>query len=279
MKIGIIGLGLIGGSFGRELSSQLMVKVYGCDNNPEHVVMAQELRLIHEAKELDDLIQSSDVILVSVPVIPMIGVLRYVLDRISAHQTVIDLGSTKSEICQAVAVHPMRGRYVAAHPLAGTEFSGPEAALKGLFRDKKNIICERDKSDTDALETTLALMESVGLVTSFMNAKDHDMHMAYVSHLSHITSFTLGLTVLDMENDEKQIFNLAGTGFASTARLAKSSPVTWSAIFSQNKEHLIKAIDRYSDWLAKFREAVHTDNIQDMETYMSRANEMKRILK
>ena len=158
---------------------------------------------------------------------------------------VFDVGSTKLPICEALLNHPNRKNYVAAHPLAGTEFSGPEAAFKGLFNNAKNIICEKEKSSSASLNIALQIFESIGMTSNFMSPTEHDRHLAYVSHLSHVTSFSLGLTVLDIEKDEKQIFNLASTGFKSTSRLAKSNPDTWAAIFGKNKKYLGEALDSY----------------------------------
>ena len=226
MKITVIGLGLIGGSIAKDLKSQLNVSVCGVDSSPEHISLAIELGLVHTVATLEDALNGADIVVISVPVDKIEVLLPSVLNKIGSYTTVIDMGSTKAQICSAVSNHIHRGRFVAAHPLAGTEFSGPAAAIKGLFQNKKNIICESEKSAPDALATALRLFESIGMVTTFMSPEEHDKHLAYVSHLSHVSSFMLGLTVLDIEKDEKQIFDLAGTGFASTVRLAKSNPKT-----------------------------------------------------
>ncbi|MFZ1749209.1 MAG: prephenate dehydrogenase [Saprospiraceae bacterium] len=280
MNITVIGLGLIGGSIARDLKSQLNVVVYGVDASSEHCQMALELKLVHEVVDLKQGLQKADIIIISIPVDKIEGLLPQVLNSIHSTTTVvIDVGSTKSDICAAIRYHPQRGRFVAAHPLAGTEFSGPTAAMKGLFQNKKNIVCDRQYSDPDALDTAMRLFESIGLTTTFMTPEEHDKHLAYVSHLSHVSSFMLGLTVLDIEKDEKQIFDLAGTGFASTVRLAKSNPKTWSAIFSKNRKYLIEALDSYILHLQNFREQINTENIAATEQLMSASNEIKRILK
>jgi prephenate dehydrogenase len=173
--------------------------------------------------------------------------------------------------------HPKRGRYVAAHPLAGTEFSGPAAAHKGLFQGRKNIICEAEKSDMDALDTAIRFFESLGMTTRFMSPEDHDRHLAYVSHLSHVSSFILGQTVLDIEQDEKEIFHLAGTGFASTVRLAKSNPVTWAAIFGKNKKNLVPALDEYIQHLIQFRNHLEADELNELERVMQYSNNLRHI--
>jgi prephenate dehydrogenase len=278
MLISVIGLGLIGGSIARDLRDQMSVTVWGVDASESHAEQAMTLGLVHEIKTIDEAIEHSDIILVAVPVDKIETVLPMILDRISTTTTVIDVGSTKAEICATVDRHPNRGRFVAAHPLAGTEFSGPQAALKGLFVEKKNIICDAEKCDTVALENALKLFKSIGLNTLFMSSEEHDKHLAYVSHLSHVSSFMLGLTVLDIEQDEKQIFDLAGTGFESTVRLAKSNPKTWSAIFSKNQKYLLEALQSYIDHLENFKNQIAAKEVAEMEKLMTDSNEIKRIL-
>lgn len=279
MKITVIGLGLIGGSIAKDLKSQLNVSVCGVDSSPEHISLAIELGLVHTVATMEDALNGADIVVISVPVDKIEVLLPSVLNRIGSYTTVIDMGSTKAQICSAVSNHIHRGRFVAAHPLAGTEFSGPAAAIKGLFQNKKNIICESEKSAPDALATALRLFESIGMVTTFMSPEEHDKHLAYVSHLSHVSSFMLGLTVLDIEKDEKQIFDLAGTGFASTVRLAKSNPKTWSAIFGKNKKFLLEALDSYIAHLENFRKHIAGDNVSATEELMTASNDIKRILK
>jgi prephenate dehydrogenase len=279
MNIAIIGLGLIGGSIAKDLSSQLNVQVIGVDLNEIHQKQAMELGLVHQIMELDQAIAVSKVVIIAVPVDKIEILLPLVLSKVDDDVTVIDVGSTKAEICRIISNHPKRNRFVAAHPLAGTEFSGPTAALKGLFHGKKNIICESEKTDADALGISLKVFESLGLTTSFMSAEEHDKHLAYVSHLSHVSSFMLGLTVLDIEQDEKQIFELAGTGFASTVRLAKSNPKTWSAIFDKNKTYVLEALDSYILHLQHFRDHIAAQDTSATEQLMARSNEIKRILK
>ena len=278
MNITIIGLGLIGGSIALDLRSQLCVNVIGIDANEEHRKKALNLGLVSEVLSLEQGINKADVVVIATPVDVIESLLPQVLDMINNKTVVTDVGSTKSLICESIKDHKNRGRYVAAHPLAGTEFSGPTAALKGLYVGKKNIICDKEYSDTDAVETAQQVFKSIGLTSYFMNSREHDRHLAYVSHLSHVTSFTLGLTVLDIEKDEKQIFNLASTGFESTARLAKSNPATWAAIFDKNNDFLVEAIDGYINQLQKFKKAIASKNTYDMKTMMSEANEIKRVL-
>jgi prephenate dehydrogenase len=278
MNIAVVGLGLIGGSMARDLRSQINIKVYGVEVNADHVSLAEKLELVDGFYTLEEAEEKCDLIILAVPVGIIEKLLPKILDRISQNKIVIDLGSTKSAICSSVSDHKNRGRFVAGHPLAGTEFSGPTAALRGLFNGKKNIICESEKSDADALEHAIDLFNSVGLNTIMMNAEDHDKHLAYVSHLSHVSSFMLGLTVLNIEQDEKQIFDLASTGFESTVRLAKSNPHTWYPIFSKNKKYVSEALGSYIELLNTFKEALDTNDEDSLISYMVQANEIKRIL-
>ncbi|MFZ1791333.1 MAG: prephenate dehydrogenase [Saprospiraceae bacterium] len=278
MNISIIGLGLIGGSIARDLKSQIYVQVSGVDSNDNHCQMALDLGVVDQIISLEEAMDSSDVIIIAVPVDALQQLLPTILNQINDHQVLIDVGSTKKLICDAVRGHDKRGRFIAAHPLAGTEFSGPGAALKGLFVDKKNIVCESDLVQSDAMEIAMKIFDSLGMQTIFMDPSEHDKHLAYVSHLSHVSSFMLGMTVLDIERDEKQIFNLAGTGFASTVRLAKSNPKTWSAIFEKNNVHLSAALDQYILWLQKFKKAMDEGDRTAMESYMTSANDIKRVL-
>jgi prephenate dehydrogenase len=278
MKITIVGLGLIGGSFARDLKSQIKVRVFGVESNENHIRQATELGLVEKIIDLEEAVKISDVIILAVPVDVLEIIIPQLLNKISDEQIIIDLGSTKELICRSVENHPRRGRFVAAHPLAGTEFSGPGAALRGLFLGKKNIICEAEKMDKDVLNTAIKIFESLGLENIMMDASEHDKHLAYVSHLSHVSSFMLGMTVLEIEKDEKQILNLASTGFASTVRLAKSNPKTWSAIFDKNNKHLCNALDQYILWLQKFKSAVEKGDKKLAEAMMTKANEIKKVL-
>ena len=278
MKVGVVGLGLIGGSIARDLKAQINVTVYGVDQSADHCAKALELGLVHKIVSIGDVTLEADVIIIATPVDVIEYLLPQILDTVGPQTVVIDVGSTKSDICKIVNNHINRSQFVAAHPLAGTEFSGPESAIKGLFVDAKNIICEKEKSNSKALETAFAVFESMGMNTLFMTAEEHDRHLAYVSHLSHVTSFSLGLTVLEIEKDEKQIFNLASTGFRSTSRLAKSNPNTWKAIFGRNRKYLGEALDGYIKTLTEFRNAIEDNDIAKMEEMMTEANKIKRIL-
>jgi len=276
-KIGVIGLGLIGGSIAIDLREQGH-EVHGYDENPTHIQKAIDLGLIGEGLELEELCKQSDIVIVAIPVNLTGDMVKLVLNYIGWDTVILDTGSTKKSICESVRSHTKRGRFVACHPLAGTEHSGPKAALKGLFKDKKNIICEEHLTDEDALEIGVSVLSSLGMQSIFMDPGQHDKHMAYVSHLSHITAFTLGTTVLDIEKDQKQIFNLASTGFESTVRLAKSSPYTWSSIFADNSQHLLEALDSYMVQLQKYRDALANKDEEQLQDMISDANEIKRVL-
>ncbi len=281
MKIGVIGLGLIGGSIAKEikLRSLSTIEVFGSDKKKEHEHEAIELGLIDTVVTVDEMLSICDTLVLGIPVSAIASELSGILDKTKNNQVIIDTGSTKKDICTSVSNHPNRGRFVAAHPLAGTEFSGPSAALIDLFKGKKNIICEKDKSDEDALKTALNLFQFLGMQSVYLNPEEHDRHMAYVSHLSHVSSFTLSLAVLEIEKDEKQIFNLASTGFESTARLAKSNAKTWGPIFDANAEYLLEAIDFYMDKMSEFRNLIATNQVHEMESLMTKANDIKRVLK
>ncbi len=277
MKAGVIGIGLIGGSIARDLRA-LGNKVSGYDINTMHCEQALDLNVVDVIETPDEMARNCQVIIVAVPVKATVAVVIELLDKISWKTTILDTCSTKQTICDSLRHHPKRGRFVASHPLAGTEFSGPKAAITGLFAGKKNIICEEHLSDEDALDAAFEVLEAVKLQNLFMDPEAHDRHMAYVSHISHVSSFMLGTTVLDIEEDEKQIHNLASTGFASTVRLAKSSPETWSNIFFDNAENIVTALDSYIEHLQKFRDAIDRKDEGEMKKMMVRANEIRRVL-
>lgn len=277
MRICIIGLGLIGGSIAKECRSQGH-EVIGVEENSKHRDQAIDFGLVDACYSLQEAVEHADIFVLAVPVDYIEKLCLELLNLISWKQTIFDVGSTKKGICNVVASHPKRERFVAAHPLAGTEFSGPGAAILDLFKGKKNIICQEELSAEDAIEQSLQVFEILGMQSLFMNADDHDRHMAYVSHLSHVSAFTLSLTVLDIEKDHKQIFNLASTGFQSTVRLAKSNPETWASIFDKNSEHLSVALDRYIKHLQHFKNVIDSGDKVSSKELMQKANEIKRVL-
>jgi prephenate dehydrogenase len=237
-----------------------------------------ELGLVDEVAGLEEAVKQADLVITAIPVNAIKNVLFKVLDGISGNSIVIDTGSTKSMICKAIENHPRRKQFIAAHPLAGTENSGPDAAFSGLFSQKTNIICEREKSSDAALEGAARIFSALQLRTIFMDPVEHDKHVAYVSHLSHVSAFLLGQTVLDIEKDEKNIFNLAGSGFASTVRLAKSSPDMWAPIFEQNAEYLSQALLEYIMHLQKFQYHLMKRDVNELHRIMTSANHIRKVL-
>ena len=279
MKVTIVGLGLIGGSMGIDLrKAGLADQLVGVDLNEEHGRKAVELGLVDRIEPEDKALAEADVIILAIPVNMMSALLPQVLDTIKKNAVVIDTGSTKSMICKSVSNHVNRPQFVAAHPIAGTENSGPTAAFSGLFTAMTNIICEREKSSEAALAVAEKVFSALGMKTIFMDPEEHDKHVAYVSHLSHVSSFLLGQTVLDIEKDEKNIFNLAGSGLASTVRLAKSSPDMWAPIFEQNAEYLGQALAEYIMHLQRFHYQLMKRNTKEIYRILKEANKIRKVL-
>jgi prephenate dehydrogenase len=279
MKVTVIGLGLIGGSIAIDLrKAGIATDLVGLDLNEANVSKAIELGLVDRTETEDKALSTSDLIILAIPVNALCALLPSVLDAAKKGAVVIDAGSTKASICRAVNNHPKREQFVASHPIAGTENSGPTAAFSGLFEGKTNIICEKDKSSDEAIAKAEKVFNALGLNTIFMEAEEHDKHVAYVSHLSHVSSFLLGQTVMDIEKDEKNIFNLAGSGFASTVRLAKSSPEMWAPIFEQNLEYLSQALLEYIMHLQRFHYHLMKKDTKELHRILSKANEIRSIL-
>lgn len=278
-KICVIGVGLIGGSLAIQLhEKKLSSKLIGVDVNEENARKALELELVDEISTLDNAIDESDVIVMAIPVDSMVVQLPLILDRID-RQIVLDLGSTKSLLTDAVKLHPKRGRYVATHPMWGTEYSGPQAAVRGAFENKAVIICNAEESDTDALEWVKHMYNKIGMHLLEMEAKAHDLHAAYVSHISHITSFALANTVLEKEKEENAIFELASAGFESTVRLAKSNPAMWVPIFMQNKENVLDVLKEHIAQLSRFKESIEKEDHEYLIRLIQNANMIRRIIK
>jgi prephenate dehydrogenase len=275
----VIGLGLIGGSFAKDLrASGFASRIIGVDTNPENAQLARTIGLVDDTLPLEVAVSSAELVIVAIPVTATALVLPAILDAISPSAVVTDMGSTKHGICAAVARHARRGRFVASHPIAGTENSGPAAALSGLFRDKLGILCNLEQSDPDAVELIRRMYDIVGMRLLTMDADTHDLHVAYVSHISHITSFVLATTVLEIEKNTSTIFDLAGSGFESTVRLAKSSPDMWTPIFMQNATFVCRALDAYIRNITHFKEMIETGKHQALHTTMEQANEIRRVL-
>lgn len=253
MNIGIIGLGLIGGSFA--LSARKLIEdsvLYGEDKNDLHQKQALELKIVDQSLKPSNYYYM-DVIILAIPVNAALDKVIPLLDQINDNTLLIDVGSTKSMICKKLELHPKRNQFLATHPIAGTEFSGPSAAYETLYNGKAQILCESNKTRSDLLEWAVQWFKNMGMELQEMDPNEHDQHIAYVSHLSHISSFMLGKTVMEKEQDEKAIFDMAGSGFASTVRLAKSSPSMWTPIFEQNQENILEVLDEYITNLKEFK--------------------------
>lgn len=278
-KIYIIGVGLIGGSFALDLRDLFPeAQILGIDTNPTHIKEALDLGIINAESSVAKL-QDADMVVLTIPVDVATQVLPEVLDRISDQTIVLDMGSTKAAICASVASHSNRRNFMACHPIAGTEFSGPNAAIKGLYTGKTTIICEVEKTAFKLQEKALEIFKRLDMRIRYMEPQAHDRHIAYMSHLSHISAFMLGKTVINKEKNERDIFDMAGSGFASTVRLAKSNPVTWTSIFEQNKENILETLDEYIANLEHFKSLMKSDNFAGVFKEMENTNHIKEILK
>ncbi len=279
MIISIIGIGLIGGSLAIALKENgFASRIIGVDSLTSHADKAIRRRLIDEDASLAEAVQQSHLIILATPVDVLQRLLPTVLDLIDQQQVVIDVGSTKKSLVDIVHDHPRRGRYVATHPMAGTEYSGPEAALPNLFSHKCSVLCDLDQSDADAVATVRAMYASIPMRIIEMEAADHDLHAAYVSHISHISSFALALTVLEKEKDENRIFQLASGGFDSTVRLAKSASNMWIPIFRDNRDHILDVLDEHISQLSRFRTLLIKRDFETFRALIEEANKIRKIL-
>ena len=279
MKVGIIGLGLIGGSISLKLKEvNNDITVYGFDKNNQSLDFTLSKQIIDYKLDLESLLDF-DYLFLAIPVESIKSQLASILDKISERTLVIDLGSTKYQICNSVSKHYKRGNFLAAHPIAGTEFSGPIAAKKDLFDNKVMILCETEKTNSSLLSLAIEMFKSLGMNIKTMDAIEHDKHIAYVSHLSHISSFMLGKTVMDKEDDDQTIYDMAGSGFESTVRLAKSSPEMWSSIFIENKKNIIESLDEYMLNINNFKKLIESSDQENLNTEMKKINGIKEILK
>ncbi|MEX0272861.1 MAG: prephenate dehydrogenase [Flavobacteriaceae bacterium] len=279
MNIFIIGVGLIGGSFAKDIKAMYPDwEIHGIDANPVHVDEALELGLIDAKADFGEL-PKADMVVVAIPVNVLVSQLPEILDLVNDDCVVFDTGSTKRLICQSVDNHPKRRNFLACHPIAGTEFSGPSAAIAGLYRGKVNIICEVEKTAFKLQERALTLFGDMGMRIRYMNPGAHDKHIAYVSHLSHISSFMLGKTVIEKERNERDIFDMAGSGFESTVRLAKSSPAMWTPIFEQNRDHVVETLEEYIANLEKFKDKLLNEDYGGIFKEMDHTNKIREILK
>jgi prephenate dehydrogenase len=279
-SVTIVGVGLIGGSFSLALKDRGLVRnVIGVSRTDGTLEKARELGLIDEALPLAEAVAKSDLIYVAIPVDVTVPVMGQIMDMITDRQIVADAGSTKKALCASLDGHPMRKRFVATHPMWGTEYSGPEAAVHQAFAGRTCVICEKEKSDADAVRVMEDLYRQLGMQLVDMDADSHDMHAAYISHISHITSFALANTVLEKEKEEEAIFDLAGGGFESTVRLAKSNPSMWLPIFSQNRDHVLDVLNEHIAQLRKFKSCLEKENYDYLRELMENANKIRRIIK
>ena len=280
MNIGIIGLGLIGGS--KALAAKKaynQCKIWGDDRNPNHLKEAKQLGLIDEVLDVESY-KVLDLLILAIPVDHAVDVIESILDRVSPNTLVIDTGSTKRLICQQVADHPHRKQFLAAHPIAGTEYSGPSAALEDLFVNQTQIFCQKEKTDSSLLQIGIDFVQKLQMKILTMSAEEHDKHIAYVSHLSHISSFMLGKTVMDKEEkSDNVIYQMAGSGFASTVRLAKSNPTTWTSIFRHNQQNILEVLNQYIEKLDEFKVLLESKDFDSIHQQLIKSNEINPILK
>ena len=279
MTVTIIGIGLIGGSIGISIQENgFATKVIGVDAEREHEKKALRRCLIDEAMPLKEAVAQSDVIVVATPVDSMLQLLPQVLDLVNDQQVVLDVGSTKEQLLDSVKSHPNRKRFVATHPMAGTEHSGPEAAIPNLYDGKYTVIVDQEDSAPDAVKIAEDMYRAMNMEIAYLDAKKHDEHTAYISHISHISSFALALTVLEKEKNEGRIFELASSGFGSTVRLAKSSPDMWVPIFRQNRDNVMTILDEYINTLSQFRTLLIRKDFERFYEKIEEANQIRKIL-
>ena len=278
MKIGVIGVGLIGGSLALSAREYIPdVEIYGSNRSETNLQKSLDLGLIDFRLD-DSMIKQMDIILLAIPVDGAMDRLVDLLDEVNDNALIMDFGSTKTAICQQVALHSKRGQFLATHPIAGTEYSGPAAALSDLFKDKIQILCEIHKTRPDLLEWAQDWFKKIGMKLREMDPVEHDQHITYVSHLSHITSYMLGKTVMEKEKDQSAIFDMAGSGFSSTVRLAKSSPNMWVPIFKQNKENISKTLSQYINNLNQFKQLLDADKFDELHEQILEINKIRLIL-
>lgn len=288
MKVGIIGLGLIGGSIAIDLKRRGFAEtIVGVEVDSVNAAAAEKIGLVDKVASLDECVKESGLVVLAIPVGAAVRLLPQVLDMMGdiakeggrCDKVVIDVCSTKEHLTRSVRYHPMRKNYVATHPMAGTEYSGPWAAMPGLYDGHACIICDSEESSPKAVRLVEDMYMSLNMRLIYMNSSSHDVHTAYVSHISHVTSFALALTVLDKERDEKHIFDLASGGFSSTVRLAKSSPDMWTPILSQNRENIIQVMDTYIEKMNGFRKAIAEGDEDQIRELIEDANRIRRIIR
>lgn len=279
MVVAIIGVGLIGGSMAIALKEKgIASKVLGVEASEQHAKQAKELNLVDEIVSLNEAVEQAKLIVLATPVDAEEALLPEIFKNLD-QQVVMDVGSIKQKVIDVISEHPKRGRFVATHPMWGTEYSGPEAAVKGAFVNKATVICDKENSDADALELVKGIYDALDMRMVYMSADEHDIHVAYVSHISHITSFALANTVLEKEREEDAIFTLASGGFESTVRLAKSNPSMWVPIFMQNRDNVLDVLNEHISQLRKFKACLEKENYDYLQELIENANKIRRIIK
>lgn len=279
MKVAIIGLGLIGGSLAVALKeNDIAQSIWGIDTNSDHTQYALNQGMVNAVGSLEEVLPHADVVFIAIPVNTASALISRILD-LTSNAVVIDLGSTKKSICDAASQHKERNRYVAAHPMWGTEFSGPASAVSGAFRGNAVVFCDTERSDPRAVAVASDIFEKLGMRAVFMEAEAHDTHAAYVSHISHITSFALANTVLEKEREEEAIFEMASGGFESTVRLAKSNPSMWVPVFMDNRENVLDVLNEHIAQLKKFKSCLEKENDTWLWELIDKANQIKKVLK
>lgn len=279
-SVTIVGVGLISGSFSLALKEKGLAKnIIGVSRTQASIEKALELGIIDEALPLEQAVKKSDLIYVAIPVDVTVTVVKQIMDMVTPTQIVADAGSTKHSLCTALKDHPMRSRFIATHPMWGTEYSGPEAAVRDAFIGRACVICEKEKSNAEAVNIIETLYKLLGMHIIYMDADSHDLHAAYVSHISHITSFALANTVLEKEKEEDAIFEMASAGFESTVRLAKSNPAMWIPIFMQNKENVLDVLNEHISQLRKFKSCLEKENYEYLAELIENANKIQKIIK
>lgn len=279
MRVAIVGTGLIGGSMAIAMKEKAIAShIVGVDLSAAHAQKAMELKIVDEIQTLEQAVSGSDLVILAIPVDAVETVLPRILDNV-ASQVVMDVGSIKEPIGKAIADHPNRKRFVATHPMWGTEYSGPEAAVSGAFVGKATVICDKEHSDLDAVVMVEDLYKKLQMHLLYMNSVEHDLHVAYVSHISHITSFALANTVLEKEREEDAIFGLASGGFESTVRLAKSNADMWVPVLMQNKENVLDVLNEHLSQLRKFKACLEKENVDYLRELIENANRIQKIIK
>lgn len=279
MIITIIGLGLIGGSMAKDLkSNQFADKIIGVDSSEEHLIKAQEIGFIDEKDSLEKAVKRSNFVILATPVDAALKLLPQILDVLPSNSVLIDVGSTKTNLIDSVKNHPKRKQYLPTHPMSGTENSGPEAAQNNLFKNKTVIFCNSEQTTPQMVDLVKKMYTSLGSEIIEMDSVSHDEHVGYVSHLSHVISYALAVSVLEKEKSDANIFNLASGGFNSTARLAKSSVNMWLPIFEQNKNFILPIIEVYLDNLLKFKTFLEKDDKENLKKFIQEANKIRKII-